>query len=71
MDLRGRRDGTPRAISICMTTKEIAVKQTKANVKYEAAKKIRQLLDEAKKEYGADWDDDDIESQIIELVTGE
>ena len=54
-----------------MTLKEIAMKQAKDNIKFEVAKKIRQLLDDAKKEYGPGWGDDDIESQIIELVTGE
>jgi len=54
-----------------MTIKEITMKQARENIKFEAAKKIRQLLDDAKKEYGPGWTDDDIESQIIELVTGE
>lgn len=43
----------------------------KSNIKYEAAKKIRQIIEDAKKEYGEGWTDDDVETQIIELVTGE
>lgn len=43
----------------------------KSNIKYEVAKKIRQLLDDSKKEYGEGWADDDVETQIIELATGE
>ena len=60
-----------RPYSLSMTIKEITMKQARENIKFEAAKKIRQLLDDAKKEYGPGWTDDDIESQIIELVTGE
>lgn len=46
--------------------------QKKANVKFELALKIRELLDAAKKEYGStEWADDDIETSVIELVTGE
>ncbi len=54
-----------------MTTTNISKAQEKANVKYDAAKKIRALLDEAKKAYGPGWDDDDVEGGIIELVTEE
>lgn len=46
--------------------------QKKANVKYEIALKIRELLDAAKKEYGAtEWNDDEMESKIVELITEE
>jgi len=52
-----------------MTTTAITKAQEKANLKYETAKKIRQLLDEAKKAYGPGWEDDDQESKIMDLVT--
>jgi hypothetical protein len=54
-----------------MTTTAINKAQEKAMTKFEVAKKIRQMLDEAKKSYGQGWDDDDMEAQIIELVTEE
>lgn len=54
-----------------MTIKEIQVAQDKNNIQFETAKKIRQLLDDAKKSYGSEWLDDDIENKIIELATGE
>ena len=38
-------------------------------MKFELAKQIRALLDEARKKYGADdWDSDDIENEISEMV---
>lgn len=44
--------------------------QKKIAIKFETARKIRELLDEARKAYGADAaDEDDLESGIIELVT--
>ncbi|MEO7895888.1 MAG: hypothetical protein ABIR65_01195 [Pseudolysinimonas sp.] len=52
-----------------MTTTNISKAQEKANVPFEVAKKIRQLLDEAKKAYGSGWDDADVEGKIMELVT--
>jgi hypothetical protein len=52
-------------------TKRHAMETKKLNLKFETAKKIRELLDEAKKAYGSDWEDDDMESSILELVTEE
>lgn len=55
-----------------MTTKQIEVEQMKVNAKYEIAKQIRKLLDDARKTYGTqEWDDGDLEHQIIELVCEE
>jgi hypothetical protein len=52
-----------------MTTKEIEKKQTKEMMKFELAKKIREMLDEAKKTYGKeDWEGDDMETEICTLV---
>jgi 16S rRNA C1402 (ribose-2'-O) methylase RsmI len=53
-----------------MTIAKIQKEQDKAMITYETAKKIRQLLDEARKVYGAtEWQDDDVEAKIIELMT--
>lgn len=42
------------------------------NIVFETAKKIRELLDEARKAYGAsDWDDAEKEASVLELVTEE
>lgn len=55
-----------------MTIKQIEAKQAMKNIKYEAAKKIRAILDEARKQYGATaWDDNDVESEVVQLVTEE
>lgn len=59
-----------------MTTKQIQTKleaeQNKVQAKYEAAMAIRAILDAAKKKIGAEqWDDEGIESEIIEMVTEE
>ena len=55
-----------------MTTTQIEKKAARAMTKYTVAKQIRELLDAAKKAYGAtDWTDEDLESQIMELVTEE
>jgi hypothetical protein len=49
--------------------KTIMAKQSEANVKFELAKQIRTILDDARKAYGVDaWDEDDVETQICELV---
>ena len=54
-----------------MTTAQITEAQAKAAIKYEIAKQIRNMLDTAKKTYGATaWDADDVETEIIDLVTG-
>lgn len=55
-----------------MTIDAITKKQARENTIYDTARQIRELLDKARESYGADsFDDDEIESQIIELVTGE
>jgi hypothetical protein len=55
-----------------MTTKQIEAAQKRGNVKFEVAKQIRQLLDEAKKTHGFTSDEwPDVEGEIVELVTGE
>lgn len=59
-----------------MTAKQLETKKAEALAKVElvhgTALKIRALLDEARKAYGpTTWDDDDCESQVIELVTEE
>lgn len=52
-----------------MTMKKIEAEQKKDSIKFELAKQIRALIDAARKEYGADdWDGDDIESRVCELV---
>ena len=52
-----------------MTMAKINKLQARENIKYEVAKQIRELLDAARKSFGPqDWDDDDIESAICELV---
>ncbi len=55
-----------------MKIKTIMAKQAQQNVKFDTARAIRALLDEARKVYGAeDWDGDDVEAQISDLVFGE
>jgi hypothetical protein len=57
---------------LVMKVKTIMAKQQKENVKFELAVRIREMLDAAKKEYGAqDWEDDDVENEVSELVFGE
>lgn len=52
-----------------MTVEEIEADGIKKQVIYKAASALRKLLDEAEKEYGEDWDTDDAETEIINLVT--
>lgn len=54
-----------------MTVKEIQAKQDREAKKFEAAKSIRALLDQVKKDIGADYDDESWEESIIELVTAD
>lgn len=54
-----------------MTTTNISKAQARANIRFETAKQIRALMDEAKKSYGPGWEDDDMEAGILELVTEE
>lgn len=55
-----------------MTTKEIQKRADRSTLKYELAKKVRQLLDEARKTYGPeDWESDDIETELADLIFGD
>jgi hypothetical protein len=55
-----------------MNVTQITKAQTRAQIPFEAAKQIREILDKARKEYGGEgYDVDGIEDQILELVTGE
>jgi hypothetical protein len=52
-----------------MSINQIEKAQAKAVIKFELANQIRELLDNAKKSYGAqDWADDELEACICELV---
>ena len=55
-----------------MTLKKIESLQTRESIQFETAIAIRQLLADAKARYDAlegDWDNDDVETRVIELVT--
>lgn len=55
-----------------MTIVGITTRQSRDAIKYEAAKKIRNVLDEAKESFArAGGDEDDFESEVLDLVTGE
>ncbi len=59
-----------------MTSKEISKVLDKAltreKIKHETAIAIRDLLEAARKKYGAEaWDDDSVEQAVLELVTEE
>jgi hypothetical protein len=54
-----------------VTVEQITEKQAMANIKYEAAKAIRLILDQAQSDYGAEWEDDGVEGEILDLVGGE
>ena len=55
-----------------MTTKQIDAAQAQEAIKYTTARAIRELLDKARAEYGAErWDRDDVETAVLEFVTGE
>ncbi len=52
-----------------MTSQKIQQQAARELKKFEIAKQIREILDAARKEYGpTDWDDDEMESRIAELV---
>jgi len=52
-----------------MTVVQIEKRKNDEARKYEIAKAVRSLLDAARKEYGpSSWDDDDMDSQIQQLV---
>ena len=55
-----------------MTTRQIEMKQSRVNLPFELAKKIRALLDAAKAEAkmsAEDWHD--LEGEVLELVAEE
>lgn len=54
-----------------MTIEQLSKKQAEANLPFELARQIRELLDAAKKTWKGEDDWEDIESQVIELVTEE
>ena len=55
-----------------MRVEAIEAMQERALAKFDVAKQIRELLDAARKECGEkEWDDDDMESEILALVTEE
>jgi hypothetical protein len=55
-----------------MTIDQLDAVQVHANVEYDLAKRIREILDTAAEQYdAAHWDDDSMESEILELVTSD
>ena len=59
-----------------MTAKQIEAKQAeeakKLALQYDTARQIRELLDGARRTYGAEeWDGDDIENHVLDLVVNE
>jgi hypothetical protein len=55
-----------------MNVLSIDAKKTLAAVKFDAAREIRIILDKARDQYGDEaWAEDDMETEIIDLVTGE
>lgn len=53
-----------------MTSNEIEDLRDPSNLQYDLAKKIRELLDGAAKDYGeAQWEADGVEAAILDLVT--
>lgn len=58
--------------TLSMTTKQIAAAAKRETLKHDLATKIRELLDAGRAEYGAKkWDDEDVETTVIELVASE
>lgn len=55
-----------------MTVAQLEKAQAREALLFETAKRVRELLDAARKEYGAeDYDERDGEARILELVTEE
>lgn len=55
-----------------MTVDQINEAARKQAVKHEAAAKARRVLDEAREAYGAtEWDDEGVESDILDMVATE
>jgi hypothetical protein len=66
--MRGTNNNT-NAKEETMTNKQIEARKAQAQVKFDIALKIRAILDEARKAYGATaWDDEDMENEVLELV---
>ncbi len=52
-----------------MTTEQIHTAADRAMVKFHIAKQVQELIDTARKAYGpAEWDEDDLDSEIQGLV---
>lgn len=57
---------------IGMNTSQIVNAKTRAEIPFNAALQIRTILEEVRKDYGAKrYDEDEVESQILALVTDE
>ena len=55
-----------------LTITAIQQRRSRADLMHDTAAQIRELLDKARMQYGAeDYDDDEIESDILELVTAD
>jgi hypothetical protein len=72
----GGADRGERLDGVAMTTKQIEAKMAEENkrtaAKFETAKRIRELLDEARKVYGVEeWDDNGVQDEVLSLVTEE
>lgn len=52
-----------------MTVEQIQIRQQQAAVKFEVAAQIRKWLDDAKREWRGEDDWDDVETEILELVS--
>jgi hypothetical protein len=54
-----------------MSPAQIKAKGDREALVYDTARSIRELLDSAAEKYCADWSDNDVESTILDLVTGD
>lgn len=54
-----------------MTVEQLTKKQSEANLPFELARQIREILDAAKTTWQGEDDWEDVEAQVIELVTEE
>jgi hypothetical protein len=59
-----------------VTSKQIETHQAaearRVELRFGTAQKIREMLDDARKQYGAEeWDSNDLESEVLNLVTEE
>ena len=52
-----------------MTSAQIQKEQERANVKFQVALQLKEILDAARKAYGpTNWDDEDMNGEISRLV---